>query len=373
MSEPELLDVVVIGGGVIGLAIARALSLQGREVVVLEAESALGTHTSARNSEVIHAGIYYQPGSLKASLCVTGKVLLYDYCEREGVPHARIGKLTVATRDEEIPELERIEARARANGVDDLAWLDAAEVRSLEPEVAAVRALLSPSTGIVDSHAILASFKRDATAHGAHVVLSAPVLAGSVLSDGFLLELGGAEPATIRARTLVNAGGLRAPSVSRSLVGVPRSAIPAEHFAKGHYFVLAGAAPFRRLVYPVPVPGGLGVHVTLDLGGQARFGPDVSYVDGVDYRFDESRGPAFCAAIRRYYPALDASRLTPGYTGIRPKLGPPATTHDFVVHGPAQTGVPEFVALYGIESPGLTASLAIAERVGDLLSGRTVS
>jgi L-2-hydroxyglutarate oxidase LhgO len=370
MSEPELLDVVVIGAGVVGLAIARALSLQGREVVVLEAESAIGTHTSSRNSEVIHAGIYYPSGSLKASLCVTGKGLLYDYCERSGVPHARIGKLIVATRDEEIPELERIFARARANGVDDLVWLDAADVRSLEPEVVAVRALLSPSTGIVDSHAIMASLKRDASEHGAHVVLSTPVLGGCTLDDGFLLELGGAEPATVQARTLVNAAGLRAPSVSRSIAGVPPSAIPVEHFAKGHYFVLAGKAPFRRLVYPVPVPGGLGVHVTLDLAGQARFGPDVSYIDGVDYRFDESRGPAFCAAIRSYYPSLVESRLTPGYTGIRPKLGPPATTHDFVVQGPSETGVPEFVALYGIESPGLTASLAIAERVARLLEPR---
>jgi L-2-hydroxyglutarate oxidase LhgO len=368
VSVPDRVDVAVIGGGVVGLAIARALALAGREVVVLEAESALGMHTSSRNSEVVHAGIYYAAGSLKAALCVTGKDLLYDYCEREGVPHARLGKLIAATRDEEIPELERILARARANGVHDLTWLDAAEVRSLEPEVVAVKGLLSPSTGIVDSHALMATFKRDALASGAHVVTSTPVLGGRVVNDGFLLELGGAEPTTVHVRALVNASGLRAPSVSVSIAGVDRSAIPAEHFAKGHYFVLNGRPPFRRLVYPVPVPGGLGVHVTMDLAGQARFGPDVSYIDGVDYTFDESRAAAFSTAIRRYYPALVESNLSPGYTGIRPKLGPAGTQHDFVIQAPATTGAPGFVALYGIESPGLTASLAIGERVRDLLS-----
>jgi L-2-hydroxyglutarate oxidase LhgO len=363
MVESEELDIVVIGAGVIGLAVARALALEGREVVVLESESALGLHTSSRNSEVIHAGIYYPTGSLKASLCVAGKLALYDYCARQGVPHARLGKLIVATRDEEIPELERILGRARANGVEDLTWLDAADVRALEPGVVAVRALLSPSTGIIDSHGLMAAFKRDAAEHGAHVVTSTPVLAGRLEDGGFVLELGGAEPATVRCRTLVNAAGLRAPTVSRSIAGVNATAIPSEHFAKGHYFVLGGRSPFGRLVYPVPVPGGLGVHVTLDLAGQARFGPDVSWLGDVDYTFDESRAPAFYTAIRAYYPALPDGSLVPGYTGIRPKLGPAGTTHDFVIQGPDVTGAPGFAALYGIESPGLTASLAIAERV----------
>ena len=370
MQEADRLDVVVIGGGVVGLAIARALARTGREVVVLEAESTLGVHTSSRNSEVIHAGIYYPTGSLKASLCVTGRLALYDYCAREGVAHAQLGKLIVATRDEEIPELERILGRARANGVADLEWLDAADVRALEPDVTAVRALWSPSTGIIDSHGLMAALKRDAVESGAHVVTSTPVLGGRVEDNGFRLELGGAERASVRCHTVVNAAGLRAPSVSRSIEGLPASAIPAEHFAKGHYFVLGARAPFRRLVYPVPVPGGLGVHVTLDLAGQARFGPDVTWVDGVDYDFDERRAEAFYTAIRAYYPALADGSLAPGYTGIRPKLGPAGTTHDFLIQGPDATGVPGFAAPYGIESPGLTASLAIAERVrASLLSG----
>ncbi len=367
MHDSDAFDVAVIGGGVVGLSVARALALAGREVVVLEAEGTLGSHTSSRNSEVIHAGIYYATGSEKAALCVAGKRLLYDYCERAGVAHARLGKLIVATRDEELPALERLFAQARANGVDDLRFLDAAEVRELEPDVVAVRALVSPSTGIIDSHGLMASFKRDALEQGASVVTSTPVLAGRVVSSGCELDLGGAEPVTIRCGAVVNAAGLRAPSVSRSIAGLSARAVPSEHFAKGHYFVLAGKAPFRRLVYPIPVPGGLGVHVTLDLAGQARFGPDVSYVDGVDYAFDETRAAGFYAAIRTYYPALADGSLVPGYTGVRPKLGPAGTSHDFVIQGPELTGAAGFVALYGIESPGLTASLAIAERVRTLL------
>ncbi|MFZ5896409.1 MAG: NAD(P)/FAD-dependent oxidoreductase [Myxococcota bacterium] len=363
MKTPDSLDAVVIGGGVVGLSVARALARRGREVVVLEAEAALGTHSSSRNSEVIHAGIYYANGSLKAALCVEGKRQLYAYCEREGITHTRLGKLIVATRDEEIPELERILARAGGNGVDDLVWFNAADVRALEPELIAVRALWSPSTGIVDSHALMAALKRDAVSHGAHVVTSTSLLGGCVEEGGFSIEIGGADRATIHCRALVNAAGLSAPSVSRSLRGVPTHTIPKEYFAKGHYFVLNARSPFRHLVYPVPVPGGLGVHVTLDLSGRVRFGPDVSWISGIDYAFEEQRAASFYAAIRAYYPALADQSLSPGYTGIRPKLGPEGSTHDFMIQGPDETGVPGFVALYGIESPGLTASLAIADRV----------
>jgi L-2-hydroxyglutarate oxidase LhgO len=362
MAASLELDAVVIGGGVVGLALARGLALSGRAVTLLEAEPRLGSHTSSRNSEVIHAGIYYASGSLKARLCVTGKHALYAYCEREGVPHERLGKVIVATRDEEIPVLERLRAQAEANGVADLVWLDSADISALEPALSAVRGLLSPSTGIIDSHEYMNALRRDAERAGADVVLSTPVLSGRVIEGGVELSIGGADPATAACRAVVNAAGLRAQDVSRSIAGVPLESIPGQYFAKGHYFVLGGPAPFKRLVYPVPAPGGLGVHVTLDLAKQARFGPDVSWLDDIDYGFDESRAASFYEAIRNYYPALEAGSLTPGYTGIRPKLGPAgAPAHDFVVQGPADHGVAGLLNLYGIESPGLTASLALAD------------
>jgi L-2-hydroxyglutarate oxidase LhgO len=363
------LDAVVIGAGVIGLAVARALALAGREVVVLEAEPSFGTHTSSRNSEVVHAGIYYPTGSLKARLCVAGKHALYAYAEANEVPHARLGKIVVATRDEEIPALEKLLVQAAANGVNDLSWLDRSEIAELEPDVRAVRGLLSPSTGIVSSHDLMASFRREAVERGAHFAFSTPVLAGKLGADGMELSLGGAEPTTVRCRTLVNAAGLHAPDLSRTLVGLREANVPRAHYAKGHYYVLSGRSPFRRLVYPLPIPGGLGVHVTLDLGMRARFGPDVSWVEGIDYRFDESRERDFYAAIRAYYPGLPQGSLEPGYTGIRPKLGPAGGAfQDFVIEGPAQHGFTGFVALYGIESPGLTASLAIADEVVSLVA-----
>jgi len=363
------LDAVVIGGGVVGLAIARALALAGREVTLIEAENRLGAHSSSRNSEVIHAGIYYAPGSLKARLCVAGRHALYAYCEREGVAHERLGKIIVASRDDEIPALERLKAQAELNGVDDLTWLDAADISALEPAVSAKRGLLSPSTGIIDSHALMNSLRRDAERAGATVVVATSVLGGRVASQGIELEIGGDDPATILCRSVVNAAGLHAQAVSRSIRGVPAASIPAQHFAKGHYFVLNGKAPFRRLVYPIPAPGGLGVHVTLDLSKQARFGPDVSWLEGVDYAFDESRSASFYEAIRSYFPGLAADSLTPGYTGIRPKLGPAGSlVADFVVQGPAQHGVPNLLNLYGIESPGLTSSLALAEHALEVLA-----
>lgn len=362
-TAPKLeLDAVVVGGGVVGLAIARALALSGREVTLLETEARLGSHSSSRNSEVIHAGIYYAPDSLKARLCVEGKRLLYDYCARAEIPHRRIGKLIVATSESELPALEEIATRARRSGVDDLVWLEADEVARLEPEVRAVRGLLSPSTGIIDSHALLSALRRDAEAAGAIIARNSPVLSGRIDAGAIELAIGGSEPHSASCRTLINAAGLRAQEVARSLEGLPPSTIPGQYFAKGHYFTLAGRSPFEHLVYPVPVPGGLGVHLTLDLAGQARFGPDVCWVDGVDYDFDETRADSFYAAIRRYYPGLPDGALQPGYTGIRPKLSPEGgAAADFLLQGPDQHGVPGLLNLYGIESPGLTSSLALAE------------
>jgi len=360
------LDVAVIGAGVVGLAVARALSLAGREVIVLEAEDGIGRHTSSRNSEVIHAGIYYPTGSWKARLCVAGKLALYRYCESEGVAHARPGKIIVATRDEEIGALEKLKAQAEANDVRDLSWLTAAEVASLEPAVSCVRGLFSPSTGIIDSHGFMTALRRDAVRAGAKVMLSSPVQSGEVRDDGVALAVGGVDPTLVRCRAVVNAAGLFAQDVAHRLAGLPKDTIPGRFYAKGHYFLLAGAgkSPFSHLVYPVPVPGGLGIHVTLDLAGQARFGPDVAWVSGVDYAFDIDRAAAFYPAIRSYFPALADGGLVPGYTGIRPKLGPAGSpAHDFVVQGPSEHGVPGLVNLYGIESPGLTAALALADEV----------
>ena len=369
MTESFELDAVVIGGGVIGLAMARQLARAGREVTLLETESRLGQHTSSRNSEVIHAGIYYPPGSLKARLCVEGKRLLYAYAEQNEVEHRRLGKIIVASRHEEVAALDGISANAQKNGVTDLEWLEAKDIAALEPAVKAVRGLLSPSTGIIDSHSFMTALRKDAVAHGAEIVTSSPVLGGAVLDNrGFELDIGGPEPSTVTCHTLINSAGLWAQSVARSIRGVPSASIPGQFFAKGHYFTLNGKAPFARLVYPVPEPGGLGVHVTLDLAGQARFGPDVSWIDGVDYAFEEGRDACFYAAIRHYFPGLPAGALVPGHTGIRPKLAPAgAPASDFVIQGKNEHGVPGLLNLYGIESPGLTSALALADLAGEKL------
>ena len=360
----------MVGAGVVGLAVARTLARAGREVFVIEKERFVGFHTSSRNSEVVHAGIYYPPASLKARSCVEGRDALYAYCEERGVPFARMGKVIVATREEEIPALETIQARAEASGVRDLRWLTAADVRALEPEVTAVRGLLSPSTGIVDSHGFMNALRADAEAAGAQVLLNTPVLAGQVGASGVVLRLGGDEPSAVRFRLVVNSAGLWAPELARRIEGVPVATIPPQRFAKAHYFVLSGKSPFRHLVYPVPVPGGLGTHVTLDLAGRARFGPDVEWVDAVDYAFDESRAESFYRSIRHYWPALPDGALQPGYTGIRSKIsGPGEPAADFLLQGPEAHGVPGLINLYGIESPGLTASLALAARVA-ALAGR---
>ncbi len=363
----ETADCVVIGAGVVGLAVARRLALAGREAIVLEAAEAIGTETSSRNSEVIHAGLYYPPGSLKARLCVAGRDALYRYCTERGVPHARPGKLIVAVTEAEIPALAGIKATAEANGVANLEWLDGAAVRAMEPAVRCVRALLSPSTGIIDSHAFMLSLQGEAEDRGAMIAFRTPVEGGRVLDRGVLLHTGGAAPMELACRTLVNCAGLKAPEVGRAIAGLPM--VPQGHLSKGSYFVLGGRTPFRRLIYPVPEPGGLGVHVTLDLAGQARFGPDVEPVERIDYAIDPSRGDRFYAAVRRYWPDLPDGALQPGYTGIRPKLcrhGEPAA--DFMIQGPRDHGLDGVVSLYGMESPGLTAALAIADHVAGLLN-----
>ncbi len=367
MASVDRVDAAVIGAGIVGLAVARALALRGREVFVLEAERTVGTHTSSRNSEVLHAGFYYAAGSLKARLCVAGRRAIEAYVAKNAVEYRRIGKLVVASTEEEVPALESYMQRGEANGVEGLSLLTPVQVRELEPEVRCVRALWSPATGIVDSHGLMAAFQRDAERHGAALVLGAPVLGGRVGRDGIHLFVGGPSPATVCFEFVVNAAGLWAQSVARSLEGFPSSAIPACHYARGQYFVLDRASPFRHLIYPVAARGGLGIHVTLDLSGSARFGPDVAWIDQVDYSFDESRAPAFEAAVRRYWPALPANSLLPGYVGVRPKLGPAGSpAQDFVIQGPAQHEVPGLVNLFGIESPGLTASLAIADYVASL-------
>lgn len=360
----EEVECIVVGAGVVGLAVARALALSGREVLVLESEATIGAGTSSRNSEVIHAGIYYPTGSLKARLCVEGKERLYTYCAERGIPHKRLGKLIVAVEEGEIATFEGIEKRARANGVADLRWLSGAEAKAMEPALRCVAALLSPSTGIIDSHALMLAYQGDAESAGALTVYRAPVEQGTVTNAGIALRVGGAEPLTLRTRILVNSAGLFAPSLARRIEGVPPETIPRDFLCKGNYFTLGGRAPFRHLIYPAPEKAGLGVHLTLDLGGQAKFGPDVEWIDRIDYRVEPRRGERFYEAIRRYWPGLPDGALQPGYAGIRPKIvGPDEPAGDFVIQGPAVHGVPGLVNLYGIESPGLTASLAIAEEV----------
>ncbi|MGC2459693.1 MAG: NAD(P)/FAD-dependent oxidoreductase [Steroidobacteraceae bacterium] len=364
----ERVDCAVIGAGVVGLAVARALAQAGREVIVLESESAIGTGSSSRNSEVIHAGIYYSTGSMKARFCVHGRELLYRFCALNSVEHRRIGKLIVATSVEEAPTLAKYEAQARANGVTDLRRLTAEEAAKLEPEVRCAAALLSPSTGIVDSHGLMLAYQADLEAHGGVLALNCPVTGGGLHGREIALQVGGAAPMAVRAATVVNCAGLNAQSVSRCILGVPAPAIPRRFLAKGYYFSLAGRSPFHHLVYPVANSAGLGTHVTLDMSGGARFGPDVQWIEHIDYSFDEARRADFAEAIRLYYPQLDDSRLQPAYTGIRPKISAPGQpAADFCIRGPSEHADCPYVALYGIESPGLTASLAIAEHVVVLL------
>ncbi|MGK6307819.1 NAD(P)/FAD-dependent oxidoreductase [Variovorax sp. DT-64] len=360
-------DCAVIGAGVVGLAVARALALAGREVIVLEAEGAIGTGTSSRNSEVIHAGIYYPEGSLKARLCVEGKQMLYEYLAQRELPHRRCGKLIVATTPAQVPELRLIAAKAAANGVHDLVMLTREQARAMEPQLECVAALHSPSTGIVDSHALMLSLQGDLESAGGMLALKSTV-ARAQCGEGAIVLV--AEDGTaLRCRSVVNAAGLGAPALARRFEGLPASAVPPAYFAKGNYFTLAGRAPFSRLIYPVPEAAGLGVHLTLDLGGQAKFGPDVEWVDSPgNLVVDPRRGDGFYAEVRKYWPALADGALVPGYAGIRPKIsGPGEPARDFLIEGPAAHGVAGLVNLFGIESPGLTSSLAIGSHVAALL------
>lgn len=364
----ETVDAVVIGAGVVGLAVARALALRGRETLILEARGQFGTETSSRNSGVIHAGIHYPQGSLRARLCVAGRDMLYRFCQQYAVEHRRCGKLLVASSAAELPELERIRCAARANEVP-LALLDRAEAMRLEPELSCAGALHAPMTGIVDPHSYMLALLGQAQNRGATLVCGSRVTRMCADGAGVLIGVNGHEP-EVRARTLINSAGLNAPQVASLLDAFPANRIPTAYFAKGTYFSLAAPSPFRHLVYPVPHKGGLGVHLTLDLAGRARFGPDIEWVEVPSYDVDPGRAGQFCSAIRRYWPALPDDALQPAYAGIRPKItGPTDPPADFRVDGPDFHGVAGVVNLFGIDSPGLTASLALAEHVATLACG----
>jgi len=366
----DYVDCVVVGAGVVGLAVARALALAGREVLVLEACHAIGTQTSSRNSEVIHAGMYYTTGSRTGLLCVRGNAMLYDYCALRGVAHSRCGKFIVATTVDQLAQLEAIQARALANGVTDLVLLGRDQAQAAEPALQCVGALHSPSTGIVDSHGLMLSLLADLEHAGGTLALNSPLALAEI--DGSAIELVANDGTRLRAASVVNAAGLRAPALAARFEGLDPRHVPRSYFAKGNYFTLAGRSPFSRLIYPVPEAAGLGVHLTLDLGGQARFGPDVQWVDSPDdTTVQAERGDAFYAEVRKYWPALPDGALQPAYAGIRPKIsGPDEPARDFCIRGPQDHGVPGLVNLFGIESPGLTSCLAIADVVTEMLSNQ---
>ena len=357
------IDVAVIGAGVVGLAIAREFAATGREVVVIESEALIGSGVSSRNSEVIHAGIYYPPGSLKATLCVSGKEMLYAYCRARHVAHKKLGKLLVASGAGCFERLDAIRRNAIACGVFDLELLTGREVLRLEPSVRADAALFSPSSGIIDSHGLMTALLADAEAHGAVLALKSRVARGRCASEGIVLEIVSDGSSEIRCKTVINAAGLGAIAVAKGLDGFPRELVPEELLAKGNYFAFMGHAPFRHLIYPLPEVGGLGIHVTLDLAGQVKFGPDVEWIDSLDFTVSNSRMPVFERAIRSYWPDLPEASLAPAYAGVRPKLKAHHGTADFVIQTQREHGIAGLVHLFGIESPGLTACLAIADHV----------
>ncbi len=364
----DRLDCAVIGAGVIGLAIARSLALAGHEVIVLEAAEAIGTGASSRNSEVIHAGMYYPTDSLKARLCVSGSRLLRRYLGERRIEHRLVGKLIVATGAEEEAQLEVLLARGRANGVEALEKIGGAQAQALEPAVRCTAALHSPLTGILDTHGYMLALQGDIEEHGGVLAFQSPVIGGEATGEGIILSVGGTQPSRVLCRRVVNAAGLGAQAIGRAMAGLPPASVPPLHLCKGNYFLLSGRVPFRHLVYPTPQSAGLGVHFTLDLAGQGRFGPDVEWIAAENYSVDQHRGDSFYAAIRRYWPELEDGALRPGFAGIRAKLGPAGeAASDFLIQGPDRHGLPGLVNLYGMESPGLTASLAIGAHVAELL------
>ena len=361
----EHIDCVVIGAGVIGLAVSRALAMAGRDVIILESEDAIGMATSSRNSEVIHAGIYYPVGSLKARLCIEGRKKMYDFCESHRVSAKKTTKLVFATDDTEIDQLKALQDHAAMLGVT-LDWLDAQQVRQLEPNLKCSAALLSPDSGIVDSHGFMLALQGDAEAHGATIAFKSTVTSGVSEDDGIHLTVGGSEAMVLCSSTVVNCAGLGAQMISHAIAGVDGGSIPPLHYAKGSYFYLSGKAPFSRLIYPLPGTASLGLHYTLDMAGQARFGPDIEWTDSLSYEVSLEHADQFYDAIRKYWPDLPDGALRPGYAGIRPKLqarGEPM--HDFEIQGPQETGIRGYWTLYGIESPGLTSSLAIADYLAE--------
>ncbi|MCK5546054.1 MAG: NAD(P)/FAD-dependent oxidoreductase [Rhodospirillaceae bacterium] len=362
----EKIDVAVIGAGVVGLAIAAKFAKSGREVLVLESCDAIGTATSSRNSEVVHAGIYYQPGSQKAELCVRGREMLYEYCQSHGINHKKIGKLIVATDDAEIPAMEQLYQTGIKNGVLDLVILDGDELSKMEPDLKAVGAIYSPSTGLVDSHALMLALQGDIENAGGVIALNSPVVGGRVENGAVVLSIGGAEPMDMVCNTVINSAGHGAWDVAHAIDGVDKKTIPPHHMAKGNYFFLQGRAPFSHLIYPLPGKASLGLHYTLDLGGQGRFGPDVEWVENMDYGVDPDRADSFYASIKNYWPNIPLGSLTPGYSGIRPKVQAQGERpRDFIF---AAEPANSLISLYGIESPGLTSCLAIGEKIFEMAS-----
>lgn len=363
----EHVECVIAGAGVIGLAVARRLALAGREPLVLDAAYGIGTGTSSRNSEVIHAGIYYPPGSLKAKLCLEGRELLYDFLATREIAHSRCGKLIVATSESQIPALDGILRRARACGVDELSWISASQARQMEPELHCAAAIHSPSTGIVDSHQLMLALQAEAEANGAQFVFGTRVLGGRPDGNRIILstqDIGTGRQFELSTRHFINAAGLHAHDIANAIATWPSESIPPLRLAKGSYFSLAGRSPFSRLIYPLPSEAGLGIHLTINLAGQARFGPDVEWIDAIDYTVNPAKAEQFQRDIRTYWPGLPERSLLPAYSGIRPKLsGPGGAAADFNIQGPETHGIPGLVNLFGMESPGLTASLAVANQV----------
>ncbi len=369
----ERVDCVVVGAGVIGLAIAREMALQGRETILLERENAFGTVSSARNSEVIHAGIYYPKDSLKAKLCVEGNRLLYEYCRDHQVATARYGKLIVASDESQLDDLSAILYKAQNNGVPEIKWISGEEAKLLEPNLRCSAAILSATTGIVDSHSYMLSLLGGFEDAGGMVAYQSPLISATPLGDqardGYELLIGGADGMQIQTKLLINCAGMSAPAVAQTISGLAKEQIPKAYFAKGNYFSLSGKSPFKHLIYPIPEPGGLGVHLTLDMGGQAKFGPDVEWLDidaeeQIDYTVNPKRGDDFYGAVRRYWPGLKNGSLQPDYSGVRAKIVPPsAAAGDFCFNSPQDHGLQGLYNLYGFESPGLTSSLAIAKHL----------